>query len=314
MSDSGKGSSFSGDWQFCQRYFYWARKQRLRSKIVQPPLVVGEGCHAYIEAIFISFGLVPKIDDALELALSKFEGLVRPYAEDEKVQERAELARIVLPVWAIGQWGKLERGEEKTLAVELPLSWMLPKDTDYGPIHPELREITCRIDRVFTDAGGLSAVDQDFKTTTKNSLKMALLDYVQTDQHLQNAWLWNKNEGYLRHKGIAWVPCERIVYSGIRLHRRLNEHTFYDEERVLSEPLMADWYQRELLVRAHISAVWEKGKEHYEENTKGCHSWGHPCPFLDLCKQPGSEQEFIGEKDEPGCLYYREEEETASAS
>lgn len=305
MPSSGTGNSYQTDYAMCQRYFKHKHVDHiaLKASPEAAALAVGEAMHAYFQGFLVNQMEGRGWEECAEAAVVSYEALLRggPQLEGPEQEEwmsRIELAGTVLPMWATRQWAKLESGAERTLAVELDLALELPAETEYGPIAPHLRRYTARLDRVYEDTARSMVFVQDWKSTKALSPREIARNYQMSDQHLGYVYLWVA-EGL--RLGLP-VGADGVVYSFIRLHPKVNsEHTFHDEERVVNDAQLRDWYDRLLAARAQMSVQWDRPLNAWLPNRSAfgpCIKYGHECEFRRLCMRPSDREALIRDQYE----------------
>lgn len=294
MPSSGLGNSHDALYRTCQRKYYYALRQGVFApgSQVAPPLLIGEAIHKYAE-ITIGAWMAGQRDrdEVLTEAMGEYDKLVPRLEVDDDTDpvkqallDRDALARAVLPLWGYRKWARLESGVEVPIAIEQYLGMELPADTKYGPIRPELRTYTARLDYVYRDMRDQMNVVCDFKGTKALSPMSEARHYLMSDQHLGYVYLWNK-----LHTDQA---ADRLEYSIIRLHAKVtSEHTFHDEPRMVDcGAQLDDWYERMLYLRAELTYKWDMAPEAWLSNTAPhgpCLGMdGRACSYVPLCKRP----------------------------
>lgn len=285
MPSSGTGNSYDALYRTCQRKFYYAERLAISSTRSAPPLLVGEAIHKYAETLLNAW-LAGSRDKQVVMAesMGEYDTILGQYdPENVDLTERDQLARAVLPLWAERQWIKLDSGLEIPLAVEVELALELPATTAYGPIIPELRRYTAKIDYVYREGPTGFVVIRDHKGTGALSPAQEALHYLMSDQHLGYVYLWN----LLRPE----LAGSKLMYDMIRLHAKITSpHTFHEEPRLVDPGAqLDDWYQRMLYLRAEMSAKWDQEPVAWISNTAPhgpCLSYGRACEYTGLCKRP----------------------------
>lgn len=294
MPSSGLGNSHDSLYKTCQRKYKYAIREGIFApgQLSAPPLVIGEAIHKYAE-VLISAWMAGQRDRDMVMAeaLGEYDKMVPRWVDEDDTDstkiallDRDALARAVLPLWGVKKWAILVSGLEVPIAVEQQLEIELPADTPYGPIRPELRKYTARLDYIYREVQNKINVICDHKGTKSLSPMNEARHYLMSDQHLGYVYLWNK----------LHPECEadKLVYSMIRLHAKVtSDLTFHDEERMVDcGAQLDDWYQRMLYLRAEVSAKWDLPVEAWLSNTAPhgpCLGMdGRACDYTALCKRP----------------------------
>ena len=300
MASSGTGNSHDADYRKCQQLYMRKHRQGygLKGAATAPPLLVGEAIHKYCE-VFINGWMEgpPKYEVLCEEATHAFDEIMgTPDPDNVDMLERENLARGVLPLWAARKWQRLDSGIEQPIATELYLYLDLPATTMYGPIRPELRKYTAKLDYVYKEEGNGFVVVSDHKGTKAVAPAKEVKHYMMSDQHVGYAACWNAS----LHSSSAG-PCAKIEYDLTRLHHKvISEHTFWQEPRNISDDMIEDWYNRMLALRTDISMKWDQGREQWIMNTVPhgpCLGMdGRACEYLQLCQRPWDAPSLLEDK------------------
>lgn len=296
-SSSGTGNSYDTDFYTCNQLFYrrYVQGYRARGADLAPPLLVGTAIHKYAEVLINAFmaGCV-SYEEANTEAIAAFEvemGDVDP--ENVEMMEREQLARLIVPMWGMKRWAKLDSGVEHPIATELSLSMELPATTRYGNIAPWLRTYTARLDYVFSRPGKALLCIDDWKSTKASSPQKEAEKYMMSDQHLGYVALWNRT--------YPEQPADTIMYSFMRLHDKITSaSSFAEEERNVDDAQIADWYERVLARRAVLTHMWDKPREMWVSNTAPhgpCIGMtGRKCEYYPLCHRPSDAELLLETK------------------
>lgn len=295
MPSSGKGNSHDATYRECQQKYFLSYRKGLTLKGVDrsPPLVVGEGAHAYAQTIINAWLVgVRDLSTVLDDAMNTYVGVCGEWDPDDfKMNERNELACTVLPIWALRQWSRFQSGEETPIATELDLTLTLPMRTVWGDIPEHLATYTGRIDYVYRRKDGMVGV-RDHKFTGASSPMEEAKHYFMSDQHLGYLYLWNH---YVATTSASDEEYERdrasfVSYEFTRLHKNVTSASAWHlEDRNVDDAQMLSWFNRTVQLRADLARRWDMPSDSWMMNTAPhgpCIKFGRTCEYKELCERP----------------------------